>query len=684
MKKENSVNSRSKLPELFSFSGKDNIREEAHFGIINGQITTGVNFKDVFSISGLWAPPLASSDFLLEPLLFGQKVAAKDYVWHQYKIVRTGKLRCIETSSETILPAGLRAALSIITLRNTSSRPVCLPVSINIRGGLDYIGRWEFATPITNLMTQNSVVSGLIVKQNNCGAMVIGADIAGLIWNNTRSCWRGQIVLAPGVQKKFHLAVAMDTKLAAAMKTCRRMLTTPQKIADSAKKSFIKQVRGLYARLPALEADNERLVKMYERSILHFLLCKWQVPEFVLHPYYGTGGINGGCVGNYLWNFGEGWEIHPLYDPKAVREHIKQFLKIDLTKHFAFNPIDGKGFGPWYQINQEKIIGLIYYYVLNTGDLAFLEDKVKGRTIIKHVINHALMGDDLSKPVALYDYGELGEQHLELRRNIPYHGIMPDLNGRRYLNYMWAYALSRLAGRPVYHLPERAAALKALLKRELWNSDKKWFDFVISGKKDVRWTVQMYKLINSPVLDKEEEEGLLSHLNELEFLSRYGLHSLAKGDAAYDRNDVDNGGPGACTGFPPQIIERLYKAGHIKLAEDLFRRILWWGERMPYWGDSIVADKIDYRRDTPLQCTLDGITVAQTVIFGMFGVEVRVNGDIVINPHPPAFSPRIKLKGLKLRGMNIDISVNARKYTVIVNGRTMRSCVNTPLTIKAK
>ena len=71
----------------------------------------------------------------------------------------------------------------------------------------------------------------------------------------------------------------------------------------------------------------------------------------------------------------------------------------------------------------------------------------------------------------------------------------------------------------------------------------------------------MFYLLGSGVLDEETEAGLVSHLNEQEFLGEYGLHSLAKGDPAYDPADVDNGGPGACTSFPPNIAIRLYQAG---------------------------------------------------------------------------------------------------------------------------
>src|SRR5690606_4129057 len=115
-------------------------------------------------------------------------------------------------------------------------------------------------------------------------------------------------------------------------------------------------------RLPTLESDNESLVRLYNRSLVHMITNRWEVPQFVLNPYYATGSIKGGCVCNYLWNYGENWEIMPLFDPEAVKSHIKQFLSINLTELFAFLPITGEVFGPWYMVNQEKILGSIYYY----------------------------------------------------------------------------------------------------------------------------------------------------------------------------------------------------------------------------------------------------------------------------------------------------------------------------------
>ena len=431
-----------------------------------------------------------------------------------------------------------------------------------------------------------------------------------------------------------------------------------------------------------MESANDVLVRLYNRSLVHFLMNRWEVPEFVLCPYYSTGSVRGGCVCDYLWNFGETWEILPLYDPDAARSHICQFLKTDMTKHFAFNPLNGEAFGPWYMVNQEKTIGLIYYYVKNTGDTAFLDKKVDGKTILEHALAHARFGDDASKPVALIDYGS-SNSHLELRRGYPYNHVMPDLNGRRYANFLMACRLAEVAGKPAPELRDRAEALKTLLKQRLWNPQTRWFDFVSAdGRKDTRYTVQMFKLFGSGVLDGDETAGLLSHLNEEEFFSAYGLHSMSKTDVAYDQVDIDNGGGGNCTCFPPQIAERLYKSGHAAEAEEILRRILWWGQRMPYWGDSLVANAIDYRRDTPLQCTIDGVTVAQCLVFGKFGISQQFNGDLLIDPHPPAFAPDVALRGLKLRGRVLDIAVHDRMYEVVMQGQRIQAKVGETITVR--
>ena len=81
--------------------------KEAHFGIVNGKLTSGIPYRDVFSMSGLWAPPYASSDFSLGVTLSDQPVKTEHYTWRPFHVERTGSIQGVEVQSVTTLIPGL-------------------------------------------------------------------------------------------------------------------------------------------------------------------------------------------------------------------------------------------------------------------------------------------------------------------------------------------------------------------------------------------------------------------------------------------------------------------------------------------------------------------------------------------------------------------------------------------------
>lgn len=681
-----------KYYNLFSMPGEKILHEVPDLGIINGKITTGIQFHDVLSCRGLFAPPYAASDFIFDLRLCGEKVPTKNYTWFPVEVRRQGSVSGLNVESSLILAAERRAMILSFTVENPSKTSREVPIQFDIRGGLDYTKVWEFSGGVGLKDTKDVAKQNTLIKSNDSGAIVITTDLKGLVWNGYCWHWDGAFTVPAKSQKTVHIVVAIGKKAQAVADADKLMKNVPAAI-EEARKNFASKVADLYEKLPTLEAADPRLVSWYNRSLMHLLLNQWNVPEFKLQPYFSTGGINGGCVGSYLWDFGENWEIFNLYNPQALREHVKAFLSIDLTRHFAFMPVEGEGFGPWYYINQEKIIFLIYYYVLHTGDVKFLSEKVNGKAIIDHVFDQAIVGDKIHLPANLVDYGA-GNHHLELRKQERYNHYLPDMNARRYAYYYAAETLRKLAGRSQtidlgyrtweMNFPERAEALKKLLKETLWSKKDKWFYWLDAKlNKHLRYTVQMFKLFSSDVLDAQMEAGLLSHLNEKEFLSDFGLHSMAKHDPAYDQIDIDNGGGGICTCFPPQIIEKLYKAGHPDRAEDILKRILWWGERLVYWSDSIVANNMDYRRDTPLQNAIGSVAAAQSILFGMFGVAVQPDGSIRVKPVPPSFSPKMTLRGLKLRGYDLEIIVDGKNWKMNANGRTFEAKIGQTLELPA-
>ena len=132
------------------------------------------------------------------------------------------------------------------------------------------------------------------------------------------------------------------------------------------------------------------MTALYYRSLVTYSLNRWDNPYFVIRPFYSTGSINGGCMCSYLWDYSGGVMLHPLIDPETNRKMIAMYLHADLCTSYAITPLDGSPTGPWYHINQEKIIQMIYYHVLHTGDREFLRETVDGRTIAEWAVFHLL------------------------------------------------------------------------------------------------------------------------------------------------------------------------------------------------------------------------------------------------------------------------------------------------------
>jgi hypothetical protein len=607
----------SHLVDKFCIDQDKNIMRPENFGIGNGKITAGINCNDLFGIEGIWAPPYVSSDFSFQARVNGQSAEQPRYLWRPFYIERSASLgNALLARTNTLLMPEARTFIFSLFLKNQEKENAALSLEFIIKGTLDKMlsdSCWGFTAPHSVSATKvKKINNNLVLLAQGDQAIVVSAS-KNLVWDNEQHSFRANTIIAPdtGINIYFTFSIGPTNE---ALKQCDEAAGNPEAAIRRADGIYDQRVSELYQRLPVFWSDNISLVHFYNRSLVPLLLNRWDVPEFKLTPFYSTGSVRGGCVGDYLWNVGECPEILSVFDPQSTKAHIRQFLETGVKHGFGFCPVNGGMLHPnyFYPVNQEKVIGLTYNYVRNTGDIAFLKEKIGKGTIIDSIVSEALFLDDLSKPVALIDYNicdpqhKGGQSHLELRTpvgRLNYTNVMPDLNGRRYLNYRLAARLAELAGKPNPDLLKRAEALKVELKKQLWDADKKWFAYKMPDEKppitELRYTVQIFYLLGSGVLDEEEESGILNHLNDKEFLSEYGMHSLAKQDPAYFQPDVDNGGPGACTCFPLNIAKTLYTMGKPQLAENILKRILWWGERMPYWGDSFYADTMRYREETP-------------------------------------------------------------------------------------
>ena len=131
-------------------------------------------------------------------------------------------------------------------------------------------------------------------------------------------------------------------------------------------------------------------------------------------------------------------------------------------------------------------------------------------------------------------------------------------------------------------------------------------------------------------------------------------------------------------------MDRLYRSGRVTEAEKIFRRLWWLGGMLPYWGDSHYADRMDYRRDTPLQNDIQGAALAQTIIFGLFGIEPHADGSISVRPHLPEGVGSMCLQKVKLAGRTFDVRVTRTCGVEVREGEKVTQASSQPYEILIK
>lgn len=669
---------------IFHFCSKDNILEEKDLGVCADIASILTPERSVAALDCFQGCPYTNTGFRFDVRIDGECIPCQSWEWLPNAMLRHGRTETFCVDTLTAVAAKSRSVVMQIRVTNLTDTVLTVPLQVPYRGRTRLEQNWQFPIPASSPCTRDdfSAHGRILSSCTDETAFHITASLENMRLFSRAYLWEGEITLPVGEAVTLYFSAHMG-KADASLREAQYALDHYDDLLASSFGWLARETQRIHDHLPRLHSNEPALDRLYYRSLVTYLLSRWDNPDLCAMPYFSTGSINGGCMCSYLWDYCGGLMLHPIYDSEGNKAQLRAYLRNDLSTSYALNPVTSSPVGPWYQVNQEKIICMVYYHVLFTGEKEFLFEQVGSKTVLEWMKHHAYVCDDLAQDVALYDYGVGGDDHLEIasRGNGPYNGVMPDLNARRYMNYMRVYELTVLAGQPDERLPQRASALRRRL-RTLWNEKENWYDFIdANGNRSIRYTVQMFKFLSSPVIGETERRGLISHLNETEFLSKFGLHSMSKLDPQYDQDDIDNGGGGICTHFTMQICAQLYDTGYDALATDILRRVYWWGERMPYMGDSCAANMIANREDTPLQGDISSTACAQMIFYFIFGIRADFDGNICISPVKNRPAQVICIENARLCGKVFSVQIDGDAFTVTTHGESRTAAIGETITL---
>lgn len=658
-----------RVQRRFSIGAAQCILDDAHLWIHDRDTVARPGLEDVGGIRGFYHPPIAGGDTRISLLIDGEPLRAESYEWRPGEFVRVACRNGLEVQSSLVVVAGGAFVLTLI-VGNATDGPRRLKVAWQIDPvfGVVPSDGWGWVPPKADApwRTQETLGSGIAFVLEGRGNPCLAIEAAGFE-ADIESRTLGKIVdLEPQESATLHLSAVVGAPDSAIERT-RCLAADPDQSAQAAREAHSKRLAGFLHAWPSLESSNSGLVDFYDRGLLSFFTCLWESDAFVLKPHMAESGIDGGAVCTYFWGIAYIAKLLAISRPDLLRAHIVQALRSDPFEHYAYTPIDGDSVGPWYAYNQFSVVWCIYQYALWTGETAFLSEQVAGRSVFEWVRANAVFLDDLSQDVHMTDFGD-DHNLLELRRTDAYRHVVPSPNAERVWCLRAVDEMAGCIGLPGQGLGARAEELGRLIQDELWSEELGWFRTLdAEGRPRTCWSIQIFDMLRFGFLDAEKRAALVKHLNDGEFLSDFGVHSMSKRDRGYDPSDVDWGGPGVYAGDGPELVEDLWIAGAFEQGDDLLRPMLWRVARMPYYPQAVRADAVDYRRDGRAN-EVTGLKASETLVFGLLGLRVGGDGAVSVCPHLPSFVEDYAFRRVRVRGREFSVEVARDGYRLTPAG----------------
>ncbi len=631
------------------------------------------------------SPPWFCYPFSAQLQLYNEPVNVEKYDWYPPGTNITGTTVNGISPRMWIVPLhGTRGLLANVSLHNTLSTEIKAMVGWKADGRTGISRNWEWYPPFAmntssaNILTE--IRKNLLLFSSNSVITIIKCPELRADPENPGSIYK-EIHFKPGETKHISLVLVLGNDADKLEEEADRVLRNPLRAMDHAFSASEKLLSATMSKCPQLNGGSPELERFYRKGLLTLMSCRWEVPEFIISPWYAESGIDGGALNNYYWGMAYIGRLMSLIDPAAVRNLLMAYIAADPASSYALNPSDGKGIGVMYSYNYYSIARITHDYVTMTGDTGLLNEHLGGVTYLDKIFRFCFSPENLAQDPALLDFGD-NHNLLELRKTNDYSHFTPSPNAERLLIYSYFTDFYDWLGLDLpVDLESRSEKLRTTIRSKLWNPEIKWLNSLNSAQQPTTaYSVQVFDVLRTGVLDPSLQVELVSHLNTGEFLTPWGILSLSGKDEGYDPSDVDWGGPGIYAGDAPELIEELLMNGFTDEGVDLLQRILWWGQ-FPYYPQAIRADRKGYREDGRPN-VIAGLATSQMVVFGLFGIRVK-ESHLTIKPIKNSMIQGLKLNNLNIRNCNIDISVHPTKqrFTVQSGGRKYTAPLGQEITI---
>ncbi len=664
--------------------------------------------KSVSGITAISFPPYAccgipempwSPGFLLTCEMFlngrllasfpepGDRVA---YTWYPHRILRECRVEDLHFATETFMPSQKRAVAERISVRNDSGSTRTFSLGFDMRAAVaKKTSAWFTNSPgEADNQTQGDAARGCIVF----AARRSGAVSVQGVWPVTTRIEAGRtlvydVTLGPGQSKVFHYVNAIgETE-----ENCLSEYQQLQSAFDAADQENEATLRRLMQSaftpgnsdfsgyLPTLETTDESLWKLYQAGFSNLLFARRTSPDSAYGAAYITLG------GRVLPTLSFPWDTSvtslglALLDPIALRGMVETWMSRNMHEHLATDYVTGEAVGPWYAVNDMAIVRCAQNYLRVSGDFAWLQKKVEGKTVLELLFEHATYWKKLDKAGrGLGDYGTI-ENLLEVVST--YLHETSGMNAGNVSSMRCVASLLEIQGDSTRAagLREDAKALARRINETLYVKGKGWWK---CGQPDGSFNEVRHCYDFLSVLDNMADDLTHTQKREMSQFFWRELHtplwmralSPLDSDATWNIRP-DHSWLGAYSAWPPMTAKGLYKTDDSARVASWLRGLAKATNQGPIGQAHFVEDFFPAEKggafkspnDSPYLndwCCIAGGCFLEMVIDSVFGADLTLSDGVHVHSRVADFDPQALLRNLWHQGKRYDISVRGAEMKI--------------------
>ena len=662
--------------------------------------------KSVSGITGISFPPFAccgvaeipwSPGFLLtcEIFLNGRVLISYPppadqvtYTWYPHRIVREAKVEGLRFHTETFLPAKQRGVAQSITIENRSGEHRKIMLSFDLRAGVAAKPDkpWFSSCPGEgdNLIHWDASRGCLIFEaQHSKAASVQGVAPRTDHFERDRMLVY-DLALNAGDVRTFHYVNALAEDHASAVAAYDHAQSEFDAILRENLETYTSLIRSAFTpgnsafsgHLPQLVTEDESLWRLYYVGFTNLLTGRRISPDSKYGPTYLTLGGRVLPTLSFPWDTSLTALSLSMLDPLPLRTLVETWFVQDMHQHLATDYISGQGIGPWYAVNDVAILRCVDCYLRVTGDFAWLDKVIDGKTVLTHVLDHAMYWKKLdTHGQGLGDYGKI-ENLLEVVSTY-LHAVAGMNAGNVYAMRFAAALLDRRGDSPrAAQLRSEAKDLAALINERLYVAGKGWWKCQQPDGSffEVGHCYDLLTILDDMFEDlSEQQKHEMSNFFWTQLHSNLWMRALSPDDADATWNiRPDHSWLGAYTAWPSMTAKGLYKVDPSAKVAEWVKGLAKSANQGPF-GQAHIVESVfppvdggaakspeDPPYFTDWSC-LSGGSFVDLVIEGVFGTQLTLFDGIHARPRLQDFDPQARLVNVPYQGKHYTVTRDGLK-----------------------